>query len=395
MHYERINDTLTLYPAGQITSVNAASFEEEALNIVQSNKASSLSIDAKELEYISSAGLRVLLILAKLSSEKVKMINASKEVYDIMDMTGFTRILDVKQALRSIDVTGCPIIGAGGNGTVYRLDEDTIVKVYRTTYSKEVIERERSFAKLAFVAGIPSVIAFDLVEVGDSYGIVFELVKGNTLAHAMKENPTQLKEYVAKHVALAKKLHSTVIASETIVRLQDIYRTRVDNLSAYCTKEEQDALRDIVNAIPEVNTVIHNDLHPGNIMLQDGECLLIDMPELTRGPAICDLAAVYRNMIIGSKSRSATAIEQSVGMPADLIYEAGKEFFRQYCDIKSEEELDAYFKKLGLFYAFNVVLLCGSSYDAMVQRAPGIMERLLRPVVLPNKETLCYLFRTM
>ena len=49
----------------------------------------SVVIDADDLEYISSAGLRVILRVRKLSPE-LKIINASSAIYEIFEMTGFT-----------------------------------------------------------------------------------------------------------------------------------------------------------------------------------------------------------------------------------------------------------------------------------------------------------------
>jgi hypothetical protein len=41
-------------------------------------------------------------------------------------MTGFSKIMTVERALRRLSVEGCEVIGIGGVGTVYRLDDDTI-----------------------------------------------------------------------------------------------------------------------------------------------------------------------------------------------------------------------------------------------------------------------------
>ena len=61
-----------------------------------------ITLDAAELEYISSAGLRVLLNLKKGTKCKVSVINVSHEIYDIFNVTGFDNILDVKKALREL-----------------------------------------------------------------------------------------------------------------------------------------------------------------------------------------------------------------------------------------------------------------------------------------------------
>lgn len=109
---------------GRIDSTNAAEFEKKLM------AAKPAEIDASELEYISSAGLRVLLKLAKAVGD-VTVNNVSSEVYEIFEVTGFTEILNVKKALREVSIEGCQLIGKGGNGTVYRIDNETIVKVFR------------------------------------------------------------------------------------------------------------------------------------------------------------------------------------------------------------------------------------------------------------------------
>lgn len=84
---------------------------------------------------------------------------------------------------------------------MYRLNDDTIVKVYKAEIDVadlDDINREREYARTAFVNGIPSVIAYDMVKIGDKYGVVFEMLNSDTLGHAMRGNPEQLKEYYQK-----------------------------------------------------------------------------------------------------------------------------------------------------------------------------------------------------
>ena len=182
---------------GKIDSTNAAEFEKEIM------AAQPKEIDASQLKYISSAGLRVLLKPAKTVGD-VTVNNVSSEVYEIFDVTGFTEILNVRKAFREIDINGKEKIGQGGNGTVYRLDDERIVKVYRKEHNLEFIEREQQYAKSAFVSGIPSVITFDIVKVGECYGVVFEAMNSDTLSHAIVTEPEKKDEYIMKYVQLAK-----------------------------------------------------------------------------------------------------------------------------------------------------------------------------------------------
>ncbi len=56
-------------------------------------------IDMKDLDYISSAGLRVLLSMQKVMNKQGKMtiINVCDNVMDIFEVTGFSDILDIEE----------------------------------------------------------------------------------------------------------------------------------------------------------------------------------------------------------------------------------------------------------------------------------------------------------
>ena len=82
---------------GKIDSNNAVDFEKEIMAVMPKE------IDASELNYISSAGLRILMKLRKAVGE-VTISNVSSEVYEIFDVTGFTQLITVNKKLREITV---------------------------------------------------------------------------------------------------------------------------------------------------------------------------------------------------------------------------------------------------------------------------------------------------
>ena len=85
---------ITVYPKGRLDTLTAPQLEETLkpeFDVIQK-----LIIDLSELEYISSAGLRVLLAARQKMEGKDGMIikNVSEEVMDVFEITGFTDILD-------------------------------------------------------------------------------------------------------------------------------------------------------------------------------------------------------------------------------------------------------------------------------------------------------------
>ena len=390
-YYEK-DGRLYIALEGRIDSNNAAGFDKEIAAALTENAGAEPVFDVGGLEYISSAGLRVFMKVRKTAGKSITIENASPEVYDIFEVTGFTSLFNVKKKLREISVDGCEKIGEGGNGAVYRLDDDKIVKVYKPWMDFDDIDRERSFAKTAFVNGIPSVIAYDTVRVGDSLGIVFEMLKSDTLGHAIIAHPERFDEYMDKYVALAKTLHSTHVPEGSFTPVHEVLHKCIDNMTQWCSKEEIALLHRIADSIPKADTITHNDLHPGNIMLQGDELVLIDMPEVTMGPPVCDMTSIYRDLIAAPSGEQKGSIEKSTGMPAEMCLRVGNEFFRRYYGLTDKQEVEGLYQKLGLLFAFNTVLTCGAGSEIAAKLAPYLMEKLLRPIVVPNEQTICYLF---
>ncbi len=83
--------------SGRVDTVAAPKFEAAVKE--QITDAEELVIDMDKLEYISSAGLRVLLWAQKTMTDRgdMKLINVHENVMEILEITGFSEILKIKQ----------------------------------------------------------------------------------------------------------------------------------------------------------------------------------------------------------------------------------------------------------------------------------------------------------
>ena len=81
---------------GRLDTTTAPQLENELKSFMES--VTSLVFDFENLEYISSAGLRVLLLVFKQMSAqgKMKLINVNEVVREVLDITGFLDILNVE-----------------------------------------------------------------------------------------------------------------------------------------------------------------------------------------------------------------------------------------------------------------------------------------------------------
>ena len=326
-------DALTIFLAGRIDSNNAAEAETQ-IKAYTDGYAGTVVLDAEKLEYISSAGLRVVLRLKKAFPD-TKIINASSDVYEIFDMTGFTEMMDISKAYRKLSVEGCEVIGEGANGKVYRIDADTIVKVYKNHDALEEIHNERELARKAFVMGVPTAIPYDVVQVSDLYGSVFELLNAKSFAKLMIADPSKTEELAKASVDILKTMHSTMLKPGELPDKKAEALVWAEYCRDHLPQEVGEKLVALVKAVPETNNMLHGDYHIKNIMQQNGENLLIDMDTLAMGHPILEFSAIYA-AYVGFSCIDKNNVLTFLGIPYDQAQQFWKATLKYYFDTEDE-----------------------------------------------------------
>ena len=282
---------------GRIDASNAAQAEEKIFGIKNENPGKHTVVDADNLEYISSAGLRVILRLRK-EEPKLAIINVAPDVYEVFDMTGFTDMVTVEKAYQRMSVEGCEFIAKGANGAVYRYDNETILKTYFAKDALPEIKQERENARRAFVLGINTAIPYGIVRVGDGYGTVTELLNATSVTKLIRNNPDDLSEAVKYYVDMLKSIHATEVEDGEVPDMKEIALDWARFVSAHIPEDQGKKLISLIEAVPKQNTLMHGDYHTNNIMVQNGEPLLIDMDTLCMGHPVFELGSMF-NAFVG------------------------------------------------------------------------------------------------
>ena len=286
----------------------------------------------------------------------------------------------------SVRTDGLPVIASGVHGTVYLYDEERILKLYNPGVSRESVEKERALAREAFIIGVPTSIPYEVAVCGDRYGIIFEKIRSDSLGHLISSDPERMEQYAAQYAALARTLHGIHTQRTAFPELKAELKRRLPRLAPFCTEADMRLLEDLTARIPDADSLIHGDLHPGNVMVQNGELLLIDMPELMRGSPKWDLAAIYRDMIIGPMNPS-EELEKSIGMKAPMIARTGRAFFRAYTGLEGEK-LDQYMDALLPLFGMNTVFTLGAADDRNGEVCARIIPMLMAEAVRKHEDEL-------
>lgn len=94
MKFELENDVLRLFFEGELNSSNAEYIEKDIDEITSKNAFKSIILDMEKLNYISSAGIRIIIRLKHLCSQ-TSIEKVQEDVGDIFDMVGLQNVLSI------------------------------------------------------------------------------------------------------------------------------------------------------------------------------------------------------------------------------------------------------------------------------------------------------------
>ena len=279
----------------KINAQNVNAFEKELFALDELKDAEEIFFDAENLTYISSLGLRVIFKLTKKFSEKpLSIINVSNDVREILDETGITSFVKVYKKLRTVDLNSLELLGAGMYGSVYRINEEQILKVFHDVTTESVMRKGIDIIRLAFTKGIPTIMPFEVVKTEKGFGVVLELLISQILSSIMHDNPKDFDMYVIKMVGLAKKLAATELEDGILDNRAEVMMKVVESAAEFLTPQEISEIKKFIDIVPPRKISVHGDFHARNIMLMEDQLILIDMDEFSIGHPIWDIGGTHR-----------------------------------------------------------------------------------------------------
>lgn len=344
------DNKLLIQVDGRIDSNNSAEFEQKVMEIVKEHPGFDITFDAAKLPYVSSAGLRVFMKTKRLSKTNITVLNVNDDVWNIFVTTGFTRMMEVKKAMRHIDLSNIKPIGSSINGRTYKLPGDEVVKVYKKNVPLSEIKTEREIAQEAMILGVPTAIPYDVVSCGNQghYGLIYEdMADAITLAGAISKEPHRLAEYAALLGKAVKEIHSIEVEDGILPNIKDKYKHWLMQFAGTLSNRDFDMLSNLISAMPERSTYVNGDIRIDSILLLGDELIFSDMAASGYGHPIFDLQGLYASLVEMEKERPyyASTIYKLSTAQCEEIW---KEFFKSYMgdtDSGNYEKMNALLKQ--------------------------------------------------
>ena len=134
-----------------------------------------------------------------------------------------------------------------------------------------------------------------------------EILNAGELIRVLAEDKAHIADCIRQFANTLKEMHTIEVDPAEFKPMKAVSTGALAFLEGkVTTAEETEKLRKIFENIPDRNTFVHGDCHPGNAMLKDGEMMLIDLSNGGSGHPIFDLMSMYLLYCVNSKKPGET-----------------------------------------------------------------------------------------
>jgi thiamine kinase-like enzyme len=155
-------------------------------------------------------------------------------------------------------------------------------------------------------------------------------------------------------------------------------------VAQHIPEEQGKKLCAMIEAIPKQNTLLHGDYHTNNIMIQNGEPVLIDLDTLCVGHPVFELGSMY-NAFIGFSDLDHNVIKEFMGYDYDTATRFWKMSLEKYLGTDDEDVCRSVEEKamiIGYTRLLRRAVRRPNEKDsaAMVAHCKEMLEKLLKKI---------------
>lgn len=253
-----------------------------------------------------------------------------------------------------IDLSAWKQVGEGGNGAVYVNDAEpgVLLKVNVNDTSEKTIKEEFYTSKAVFDAGIPTPEMYQIVQVGEYYGIKCQVISGKkSFSRLCADDPSSIDAFATRMAELLKEFHGKKVAGNEWIPSKKERMLEAAETTALIGGKAKERLIEFVKSIPESDCLLHGDLQMGNLIMADGKPYWIDLGNATHGLPQFDLGHFYLFCnIFGKKGR----VQEIAHMTDKQLVQFWNTFALAY---NGPENIDTFTQECKRYAALDIIYL--------------------------------------
>jgi len=188
-------------------------------------------------------------------------------------------------------------IGEGSNSEIFEYENDNkIIKLAKPNTNKVTIQREFNNSLIVSKVGLPVPKPYQVVEINERPGIVFERIYGVPIKQLLFENLFNLLngneqqdswDVITSIARILSEVHQ--ISNDELPSQRDSIKYQILRVD-YLSNSEKNAVIGMLERLPIDNKICHGDPNPDNILVSNEKIVLIDWNDTTKGNPEADIA---------------------------------------------------------------------------------------------------------
>lgn len=178
-------------------------------------------------------------------------------------------------------------LSQGNTSEIYEWESGKILKLYRKGLPDRLCLEEFSITKSVYERLQISPEPFETVRIDGRAGAVYEQIQGETMIKSIALKPWTYKKYACMLAQCHARIQIPVDFNLPTVKEKLKKDIKATNLLSDAEKRQ---LYRYIASLPNGNSLCHFDFHPGNVMVSDGQCRVIDWMTACIGNPLSDTA---------------------------------------------------------------------------------------------------------
>lgn len=184
------------------------------------------------------------------------------------------------------------------------VDDGNTIKLFNEGYSKaDIFNEAMNTARVEEGTNLNMAKVKEVVTIDNKLAIIYEHIKGETLAELMEKNPDKLDEYLNLFVDIQMEIFANKVP--LLNRMADKFKKRISEADVFEESTKYELLQRLEGMKSHVK-LCHGDFVPSNVVItESGEHYIIDWAHVTQGNAGSDVATTYLQLCMNGKKEVA------------------------------------------------------------------------------------------
>lgn len=230
-------------------------------------------------------------------------------------------------------------IAEGNTAEVYSWGENDILKLFRKDFPVGAIEKEYRVSKAIEKLGLAIPRVGDIIEYEGRTGIIYERIEGASLLRLISEHPWSAGRNARKIAQMHYDMHKC--KAEGLPDCKEALRWGIKYEQDLSQEQKQEILN-ILEKLPEGSFVCHGDYHPGNIIKNYDQYIILDWMTAVAGQPSYDVA---RTILLLQDASIPEEVPAFIKFVMNLVRkQIANSYLKQYMKLSgiSREEIDAW-----------------------------------------------------